>query len=182
MNNRNMPSLTWIVASLFLFWSSIASADEQVLAREAREGLSIVVVSEAAEGVHPPDLTLPANQATHHIEVLATFTEGNPYGGRPGDFFPYLRLFVATRQAGGEEVLRARLIPLAHHHGLHYGANVKLLEKGRYEMTLRVEPPGEQEMGRHDDVQGWFEPFEMVFELVINPTLLGPLQEKGGEK
>ncbi len=166
MDNRSMYSLSWLVAGFLFLWTGIASGDEQVLAQEVREGLSIVVISETAEGVHPPDLTLPANQATHHIEVFATFAEGNLYGGHPASFFPYLRLLVTTRRAGKEEIFRTPLIPLAHHRGLHYGANVNLPEKGRYEMTLRVEPPGEHEVGRHDDVGDWFPPFEVTFDLV----------------
>jgi hypothetical protein len=33
-------------------------------------------------------------------------------------------------------------------------------------MTLRVEPPSVKEVGRHEDVKGWFTPFEVIFELV----------------
>jgi uncharacterized protein involved in high-affinity Fe2+ transport len=149
------------VAAL-LMWEVAAptGAFAETLGRFSRHGLDISVVMEEPEGSVPVALTMPVDVATHHVEVIARFAKGNPYGGVPGAFFPYLGVVVIFTYEKGTESIQARLHPLAHTHepGLHYGVNVRLPRKGNYRVTVTVDPPSDWDLGRHNDVRGWFQP------------------------
>lgn len=137
-----------------------------VLSEISKSGVDLRVVLEDPEPSSPAGRTLPVDVATHHVEVIARFAKGNPYGGAPGSFFPYLKIRAVFVHEADGRVVQARLHPLAHGHdpGFHYGANVRLPTKGRYRVVVSVDPPSDEDLGRHEDVKGWFEPILMKLD------------------
>lgn len=71
-------------------------------------------------------------QMTHHLELLVSDVNTR-------QFVPYLPITATVRGGGGS--LTVKLHPMLGMEGLHYGANIALGVKDRYEIELRIDPP-----------------------------------------
>ena len=109
-----------------------------------------------------------------HIETDIHATEGNDTGFGVGEWIPYLTVhYKFTKRETGESV-EGVFMPMNADDGPHYGANVKLLGAGTYDMHFSIESPYRQNYGLHvDDETGvkgrfWDEPVTMdwVFNYV----------------
>ena len=156
------------VAILLWGLGTRAVASGEALGQVIKYGVETKVVVEDPEATFPATHTMPVNVATHHVEVISRFAEGNPYGGTPGAFFPYLHVTASFVHEATGRIVKKRLYGIAHGHrpGLHYGTNLRLPEKGKYGVTITVDPPSDWEIGRHNDVKGWFEPITIKLQFV----------------
>lgn len=69
---------------------------------------------------------------THHLELLVSDVNTR-------QFVPYLPVTATVRGDGG--AFAVKLHPMLGMGGLHYGANISLPAKGRYEISFRIDPP-----------------------------------------
>ena len=124
--------------------------------------------------MEPAGMSLPADQADIHIETDIHATEGNECGFGVGEWIPNLTVhYKFTKRETGES-LEGVFMPMSADDGPHYGANVKMLGAGTYDMHFSIESPYRQNYGLHVDeetgVKGrfWDEPVTMdwVFNYV----------------
>ena len=122
----------------------------------------------------PEGQQLSPDQADMHIETDIHATEGNDTGFGVGEWIPYLRVhYKFTKRETGQSV-EGVFMPMNADDGPHYGANVKLLGAGTYDMHFSIDSPYDQGYGLHVDeetgVKGrfWTKPVEMnwVFNYV----------------
>ena len=107
--------------------------------------------------------------------------ENNPNGFQEGSFVPYLNIAYSLSKLGGDAKIEGDFHAMVANDGPHYGDNLKLMGPGKYQLTLKVSPPGGMHamFGRHVDketgVGPWFSPCELHYDF----TYAG-IGKKGG--
>lgn len=169
-----------LAASAFTFQAATASAagfteypigDEQE--SEANHFKVALVYFQPIQMV-PEGMMISPDAADIHIETDIHATEGNETGFGVGEWIPYLTVhYKFTKRETGESV-EGVFMPMSADDGPHYGANVKLLGAGTYDMHFSIDSPYRMNYGLHvDDETGvpgrfWEEPVQMdwVFNYV----------------
>jgi uncharacterized protein involved in high-affinity Fe2+ transport len=90
----------------------------------------------------------PPEQSDVHLEADVSAVKGNRHGFAPGAWIPALTIrYTLVHESGARQ--EGHLFPMVAKDGPHYGVNVKLPGRGRYTLTLLVQPPELTGFGRH---------------------------------
>tara|TARA_R110001599_G_scaffold51857_1_gene145445 strand:- start:4137 stop:4676 length:540 start_codon:yes stop_codon:yes gene_type:complete len=120
-----------------------------------------------------PSMGLSAKEADIHLEADIHALENNANGFPPGSWIPDLAIHYELTKKGGKQVISGDFGAMVASDGPHYGANVKLLGVGAYDLKYTISPPGTtngKPFMRHVDketgVSEWFKPFEVDYDFI----------------
>ncbi len=103
-----------------------------------------------------------------HLEADISATEGNTNGFAAGEWVPYLTVSYEIKNLDTGKSKKGNFMPMVASDGPHYGANIKMLGVGNYEVKFTIDNPSKQGFGRHADaatgVGKWFEPFTTSYK------------------
>lgn len=140
------------------------------------EGLTIAGVYFQPVPMEPDRGGLRPDQADIHLEADIVAIEGNKTGFGIGEFVPYLTVNYRLKNLDNGKEQTGTFMPMNAADGPHYGANVKMMGAGKYEVTFIIESPEKQGYLLHTDkttgVEGrfWTKPIEVKWEF----PYLGP--------
>lgn len=139
------------------------------------EGLRIAAVYFQPVTMEPADKAgLGPDKADIHLEADVQAVDGR-YGFGVGEFVPYLSVKYRLKNLSNGEEAEGTLMPMNASDGPHYGANVKMLGAGKYQLTYVIESPEKQDFLLHTDketgVEGrfWTKPLEVQWEFNFLP-------------
>ncbi|HMM21373.1 MAG TPA: iron transporter [Selenomonadales bacterium] len=139
------------------------------------EGLKIAAVYFQPVTMEPAGTYLPPDKADFHLEADISATEDNKTGFGVGDFVPNLTVKYKITKKDDGQVIEGNFMPMNATDGPHYGANVKLLGAGKYEVMFIIESPEKQGFLLHTDketgVPGrfWTKPLEVKWDFDFIP-------------
>ncbi|WP_406676790.1 iron transporter [Neomoorella carbonis] len=139
------------------------------------EGLKIAAVYFQPVAMEPAGAGLAPDKADIHLEADITATPDNKTGFGVGEWVPYLNVKYKLKKLDNGQVVEGTFMPMNASDGPHYGANVKMLGAGKYELTYIVESPEKQGYALHTDketgVEGrfWKKPVEVKWEFNFIP-------------
>jgi uncharacterized protein involved in high-affinity Fe2+ transport len=174
--------LTLLFAALFAFaaagqclaagFQEYPIGDEQ----ESADGkFKVALVYFQPVPMEPKGMSLEPSQADIHLETDISAIEGNDQGFGIGEWIPNLTVHYSLKKQGTGEVVEGTLMPMNASDGPHYGANVKLLGAGTYDVAITVESPLRQNYLLHVDketgVEGrfWSKPIVLNWEFPYVP-------------
>ncbi len=118
--------------------------------------------------MEPRGIDLPASKSDIHLEADIHATKGNKNGFGAGEWIPYLTVKYKLTNLDTGKSKEGTLMPMVALDGPHYGANLKMLGVGNYQVDFTIENPEKQGFGRHTDkdsgVGKWFKPFTVSFK------------------
>ena len=127
--------------------------------------------------MEPRGMGLPTSKADVHLEADIHATRKNPNGFGAGEWIPYLTVSYELKNVDTGKEKSGTFMPMIAKDGPHYGANIKMMGPGNYELSYTIEPPSRQGFGRHTDeatgVGKWFKPFTVEFEFKYVPVEKG---------
>ncbi|KKM09609.1 hypothetical protein SY88_18355 [Clostridiales bacterium PH28_bin88] len=139
------------------------------------EGLNIGAVYFQPVVMEPADKAgLKPDEADVHLEADITALDGR-YGFGAGEFVPYLTVKYKLKNVDKGETIQGSFMPMNASDGPHYGANVKMMGAGKYQLTYTIESPEKQDFLLHTDketgVEGrfWTKPIEVSWEFNFLP-------------
>ena len=144
--------------------------DEQEL-----EGLIIAAVYFQPVPMEPVGTGLSPDKSDIHIEADLSATPDNMTGYGIGDWVPYLTIKYKLKKLDDGQVIEGNFMPMNASDGPHYGANVKMLGAGKYELSYAIENPEKQGFLLHTDketgVEGrfWKKPIEVKWDFNYIP-------------
>ncbi|MDR3563947.1 MAG: iron transporter [Negativicutes bacterium] len=115
------------------------------------EGIKIEVVYFQPVPMEPTGMGLTPEQSDIHLETDIHATEDNKTGFGVGDWVPYLSVHYKLTKLDSGQVIEGNLMPMNANDGPHYGANVKMLGAGKYQMVFTIESPDRQGFMLHVD-------------------------------
>tara|TARA_B100001996_G_scaffold171680_1_gene130967 strand:- start:1112 stop:1636 length:525 start_codon:yes stop_codon:yes gene_type:complete len=137
-----------------LFFVLQISAEEMIIGKEKiKPGIDITFEAAPKDTIHPEGIYLKENATDIHIEMLANWSNENPYDFPTGGFVPYLSVLALIESNNGESVQ----IDLAPHinliDSLHYAKNIQLPGKidDIYNVTFFINADQEVNLGIHND-------------------------------
>ena len=138
----------------FLISSFGLSAEEMIIGKEKiLPGIDITFEAAPKDKIYPEGVYLEESKTDIHIEMLATWSEGNKFNFPAGGFVPYMDVQVTIKNVNGEE----KKVVLSPHinliDSLHYAQNVRLPGKieDTYEITFLIKQSESDELGIHYD-------------------------------
>ncbi len=105
-----------------------------------------------------------------HIEADIKATEGNRNGFAQDEKIPYILVHYTIapidtpKTAVPLSPIRGTMIPMVARDGFHYGATIEMPAAGRYKLTYEIDPPSAGGLGRHTDVDPWWNTFKIEFD------------------
>ena len=139
------------------------------------EGLLIAAVYFQPVPMEPTGMALHPDQADIHLEADISATPENKTGFGIGEWVPYLTVkYRISRQDDGRAI-EGSFMPMNASDGPHYGANVKMLGAGTYDVSFVIANPEKQGFLLHVDpetgVPGrfWREPIEVSWRFDYLP-------------
>ncbi len=130
--------------------------------------MSIAAVYLKPIDMEPKGIDLAPSQADIHLEADIHATEGNKNGFGAGEWVPYLTVKYEVINLDTKKSKSGAFMPMVAADGPHYGANIKMLGVGNYEVKFHIDNPSKQGFGRHADkatgVGKWFEPFTVSYK------------------
>ena len=118
---------------------------------------------------------LKADQSDIHLEADISALENNPLGFGVGEFVPYLTVKYKLVHKDSGKTQEGSFMPMNAGDGSHYGANIKMLGAGTYNLTFLIDSPEKQDFLIHTDkdtgVHGtfWKKPIELSWEFPFVP-------------
>ena len=113
---------------------------------------------------------LSVEDSNLHIEADISANE-NCFGIGVGDWFPYLTVDYAVKDADGNVAVEGTFMPMSASDGPHYGANINLPDAGTYTLTFTIHSPAENGYLLHVDEETgpgaqslWNDPIVVDFE------------------
>jgi uncharacterized protein involved in high-affinity Fe2+ transport len=160
---RNLLVIALALVSCYYHGVEANQGEEEVLIGEGTIPGGIELEFEAA----PPDEIIPKEQnlskadTEFHMEVLATFAEGNQFNAPAGGFVAYLNVFLKVVNEVTGEASHLTLIPHYKLEGdsFHYARNVNLPGDPQYDsytFTYFIVPPDEFDLALHADFRRAF--------------------------
>lgn len=138
-------------------------------------GIKVALVYFQPITMEPMGMGLSPAQADMHMETDIVATPDNKTGFGIGEWVPYLSVhYKITKLSTGQSV-EGNFMPMNASDGPHYGANVKLLGAGKYEVVCSIESPARQNYMLHVDpetgVEGrfWDGPVVMKWDFDFIP-------------
>lgn len=113
---------------------------------------------------------LKMDQSDMHLEADISALENNPLGFGVGEFVPYLTVKYKLVHKDSGQTQEGSFMPMNAGDGSHYGANIKLMGAGTYQLTYLIDSPEKQDFLIHTDketgVDGtfWKKPVELTWE------------------
>jgi uncharacterized protein involved in high-affinity Fe2+ transport len=139
------------------------------------EGLKIAAVYFQPVLMEPAGMSLPPDKADLHLEADISATADNKTGFGVGDWVPNLTVKYIVKKLDDGKIIEGNFMPMNATDGPHYGANVKMLGAGKYEVKFIIENPEKQGFMLHTDketgVPGrfWTKPLEVKWEFDFLP-------------
>lgn len=118
---------------------------------------------------------LKADQSDIHLEADISALENNPLGFGVGEFVPYLTVKYKLVHKDSGKTQEGSFMPMNAGDGSHYGANIKMMGAGTYQLTYLIDSPEKQDFLIHTDkdtgVHGtfWKKPIELTWEFPYVP-------------
>ena len=79
-----------------------------------------------------------------------------------------IRSYYALTNKDTGKTQTGTFMPMVAGDGPHYGANIKMMGVGNYQVTYRIEPPSKAGLHRHTDAETgvgrWWKPFEVSYD------------------
>jgi len=110
---------------------------------------------------------LKPDRADIHLEADIAALADNKVGFGAGEFIPYLTVNYILKNLDNGQEQKGTFMPMNAGDGAHYGANVKLMGAGNYELTYIIDSPEKKDYLLHVDketgVEGrfWNKPIEV---------------------
>ncbi len=157
MKNRKFLSMTFV--ALF----ALAVSASQCLAAGFQEypigddaevpdaGIKVAVVYFQPVPMEPVGMGLTPDKSDIHLETDIDAIEGNKTGFGVGEWIPNLTVHYTLTKQGTGEVIEGTLMPMNASDGPHYGANVKMLGAGTYDVAFSSDSPLRQNYMLHVD-------------------------------
>ncbi|SDM16236.1 hypothetical protein SAMN04488502_102361 [Dendrosporobacter quercicolus] len=139
------------------------------------EGMKIAAVYFQPVEMLPAGSSLAPDKADLHMEADISATPDNKVGFGVGDWVPNLGVKYKLKKLDDGQIIEGNFMPMNATDGPHYGANVKMLGAGKYELTFIIESPEKQGHLLHVDketgLEGrfWKEPLEVKYEFDFIP-------------
>jgi len=158
-----------LTATGLILLSSQALAFKEYPAGEPVEmnQMEIAAVYLQPINMEPRGMGMPAAQADIHLEADIHASEGNPNGFGGGEWMPYLTISYTLTNTDTGESQEGTFMPMVAGDGPHYGANIKMMGVGNYQVSYHIEPPSKAGLYRHTDqetgVGRWWKPFDVSF-------------------
>ena len=138
---------------------------------ETESGIHVAAVYFQPVQMEPADQAgLSVEEANMHIEADISANE-NCFGIGVGDWFPYLTVDYAVKDADGNVAVEGTFMPMSASDGPHYGANINLPDAGTYTLTFTIHSPAENGYLLHVDEETgpgaqslWNDPIVVDFE------------------
>ena len=138
---------------------------------ETESGIHVAAVYFQPVQMEPADQAgLSLEEANMHIEADISANE-NCFGIGVGDWFPYLTVDYAVKDADGNVAVEGTFMPMSASDGPHYGANINLPDAGTYTLTFTIHSPAENGYLLHVDEETgpgaqslWNDPIVVDFE------------------
>jgi len=131
-------------------------------------GMELAAVYLQPINMEPRGMGLPASKADVHLEADIHALSGNKNGFGAGEWIPYLTINYKLTNTDTGKAQEGTFMPMVASDGPHYGANVKMLGVGNYELSFHIDPPSKGGMYRHTDketgVGRWFKPFDADYK------------------
>ena len=131
-------------------------------------GMNIAAVYLLPIDMEPRGVDLPSSQADIHLEADIHAIPGNRNGFGAGEWIPFLKVDYTLVNLDTGVTKKGTFMPMVAKDGPHYGANIKMMGAGNYQVTYTIENPSKQGFGRHTDlatgVGKWFQPFSVDFK------------------
>tara|TARA_B100001094_G_scaffold312781_1_gene349832 strand:+ start:13249 stop:13770 length:522 start_codon:yes stop_codon:yes gene_type:complete len=161
-------SIFVLMNALFL---STAQAGEKPAGKtiiHKESGMEIAAVYLQPIDMSPRGMGLSAKASDVHLEADIHAIAGNKNGLGAGAWVPYLTInYTLTNKSNGR-TQKGTFMPMVASDGPHYGANVKMLGVGEYQLTFHIDPPSKAGFYRHKDketgVGAWFKPFNAQYQ------------------
>ncbi|MDU2064313.1 MAG: iron transporter [Sporomusaceae bacterium] len=113
--------------------------------------LKVAVVYFQPVPMEPAGMGLTPDKSDIHLETDIAAIEGNETGFGVGEWIPYLTVHYTLKKQGTDQVIEGNLMPMNASDGPHYGANVKMLGAGTYDVTFTIDSPERQNYMLHVD-------------------------------
>lgn len=138
------------------------------------EGLNIAAVYFQPVKMEPEGKAgLSLSEADIHLEADIHALKDNVTGFGFGEWIPYMTVKYQLKK--GSEVIEGTFMPMNASDGPHYGANLKMMGAGKYQLTFIIDSPEAQGYLLHVDeetgVPGrfWRKPIEVTWEFNYLP-------------
>ena len=118
---------------------------------------------------------LGLSEANIHIEADIHALKDNQTGFGFGEWIPYLTVKYKVKNLDSGDEQEGTFMPMSASDGPHYGANIKMMGAGKYQLTFIIESPEKQGYLLHVDeetgVPGrfWRKPIEVSWEFNYLP-------------
>ncbi len=118
---------------------------------------------------------LRLNEADIHIEADIHSLKDNQTGFGFGEWIPYLTVKYRVKNLDNAQEQEGTFMPMSASDGPHYGANIKMMGAGKYQLTFIIDSPEKQGYLLHVDketgVPGrfWRQPIEVSWEFNYLP-------------
>ena len=118
---------------------------------------------------------LGLSEADIHIEADIHALKDNQTGFGFGEWIPYLTVKYQVKNLDSGEEQEGTFMPMSASDGPHYGANIKMMGAGKYQLTFIIDSPEKQGYLLHVDeetgVPGrfWRKPIEVSWEFNYLP-------------
>lgn len=161
-------ALALSVATLFAYAAEAEFKEYPIGEEVVVNHMSIAAVYLKPIDMEPKGIDLAPSQADIHLEADIHATEGNTNGFGADEWVPYLSIAYEVINLDTGKSKKGTLMPMVAADGPHYGANIKMLGVGNYEVKFTIENPSKQGFGRHADkatgVGKWFDPFTTSYK------------------
>ncbi|WP_088553478.1 iron transporter [Calderihabitans maritimus] len=106
------------------------------------EGMEIAAVYFQPVTMWPENQAgLSPEEADIHIEADIRALKNNKLGFGFGEFIPYLTVHYKLKNLDNGQKQEGTFMPMVASDGPHYGANIKMMGAGQYELTYIIEAP-----------------------------------------
>lgn len=140
------------------------------------EGLNIAAVYFQAVEMEPNEKAgLSPAEADIHLEADIHALKDNQTGFGFGEWVPYMTVKYRLKNLSDGQEQEGSFMPMNASDGPHYGANIKMMGAGKYNLTFIIDSPEKQNFLLHVDqetgVPGrfWRKPIEVTWEFNYLP-------------
>lgn len=158
-----MKKLMFGALALSVLTASAMAGEHPIGEPVELNGMKIAAVYLQPIDMAPKGIDLAPSLADVHLEADIHATKGNKNGFGNEEWIPYLKVNYMLKNLDNGKIKEGTLMPMVADDGPHYGANIKMLGVGNYDLKLEIHNPSEQGFGRHTDketgVGKWFSTF-----------------------
>lgn len=159
---------TTLIAGVLSAPSALAFKEYPIGEAQNINGMEVAAVYLQPIDMEPRGMGLSAKDADIHLEADIHADKGNKNGFGEGEWMPYLTIEYKVTNLDTGKTETGNFMPMVAGDGPHYGANIKMMGVGNYEVTYTIYPPSKAGMHRHTDavtgVAKWWKPFDVSYK------------------